>query len=111
MVAHPCVFFHASSDGSLLICLLFVVCLFVCLPVVSEVVFPPEGLITDITYEWSFIRVCSFMNHQIIRLVKISATETAAEHLLRAGLSIHTPVNSGHNKDTDQGHENLKATK
>ena len=49
---------------------------------VPEMVLSAKAFPTDITRVWSFIRVCSLMDQEIVRLGKVSTTVTADKLLL-----------------------------
>lgn len=55
------------------------------LPVVSQVVLPPEGLMTDFTSVRPLICVRALMDQQVVGLGEVAATEFAHKLLFRLG--------------------------
>lgn len=54
-------------------------------PVVSQVVLPPKGLMTDITSVRPLVCVCALVDQQVVRLGEVSAAELAHKLLFRLG--------------------------
>lgn len=54
-------------------------------PVVSQVVLPPEGLVTDVTSIGPLICVRALVDQQVIRFGEVTATELAHKLLFRLG--------------------------
>lgn len=55
------------------------------LPVVSQVVLPPEGLVTDVTSVRPFVCVRALVDQQVVGLSEVAATELAHKLLFRLG--------------------------
>lgn len=55
------------------------------LPVVSEMILPPEGLVADVAGVWPLVRVRTLVDQQIVGLGKMAAAEFAHELLLGFG--------------------------
>ena len=51
--------------------------LMVLLPMISEVILPPEGLPTDVAGEGALICVCPLVDQQVVRLGKLTVAESA----------------------------------
>lgn len=49
---------------------------------VPEVILASKSLVTDITFEWSFVRVCPFVYEQVIGFSELSLAEATYEFLL-----------------------------
>ena len=60
------------------------------LPVVSEVVLPPERLTTVVTGVGPLVCVCTLVDHQIVRLAELTATVTT--HVVSTAFSVSTIV-------------------
>lgn len=55
------------------------------LPVVSEMILPPEGLVADVARVRPLVRVRALVDQQIVRLGKMAAAELAHKLLLGFG--------------------------
>ena len=53
------------------------------LPMVSQVVLPPKGFVTDVTCVRPFIRVCALVDKQVVRFGEVPTTELANKFLPR----------------------------
>lgn len=54
-------------------------------PMVSEVVLPPEGLVADVAGVWPLVRVRPLMDKQVVGLSEVAAAELAHKLLLGLG--------------------------
>ena len=54
-------------------------------PVISQVILPPECLATDFARVWSLVSMGTLVNQQVVGLGKLSPTKPADKFFLRPG--------------------------
>ena len=61
-------------------------------PMVPEMILSSESFPTQITRKWAFVRVCAFVNQEVIRFGKMTTTVLADKFFLGSEKNVHMNI-------------------